>query len=1374
MKLNRSLYLLVLFTFASFASSGFAAATIRINEFVANNLSGYRDEDLEFSDWIELHNFGTQTVSLGGWHLTDDEDEPSKWTFPATTTIPANGYLIVHASSKNRTTPRLHTNFGLNEEGEYLALTDSTNAVVSVFDTFPQQVLNVSYGYDSTARLVYFTAPTPGAVNGVGGELVADTKFSHNRGFYDAPFDLSILTATPGATIRYTTNGVAPTSTTGSVYAGPIRISGTTTIRAAAYKTGFLPSNVDTQTYLFLDDVIRQAPTGAAPPGWPANWGANTVDYGMDPEIVNSPLYSGTIKNDMKTIPSFSIVMNLNDLFNSTTGIYANPGQDGIGWERQCSLELINPDGSEGFQANAGIRIRGGFSRSTGNPKHAFRFFFRNEYGDAKLNYPLFGNNGASEFDKIDLRTFQNYSWSFQGDSQGIFMRDQFSRDAQLEMGHQAERGNYYHLYINGMYWGLFNTCERPEASYGETYYGGTEADYDTIKTEAGPYTINATDGNMDAWTELYNLLQNGAADTATYQQVFGNNPDGTPNPSLPVYIDLENLIDYMILIFYTGNKDAPISNFLGNTSPNNWYGLRNRNLTNRMGFKFFAHDSEHTLLPGDINIDRTGPFPAGDGDLLKSNPQWVFKQLTSNSEFRLKVADRIHKYFFNNGLLTPEQNRARLLRRKAQIDRAVVAESARWGDAKRSPPLTRANWESAVNSVLNSFLPTRTGIVLTQLRNDGLYPAVTAPTFNQQSGNVKPGFSRTRSTPSGQSCYTLDGSDPRLPGGAPSTKAVTYSSAVVLNQSAIVKARVLSNGVWSALNEADFRIIRTFRELLITEIMYNPPQFGTVDGDEFEFIEFKNVGSTTLDLSGIRFTNGVDYIFPSGTTLGAGNFYLLVKNPTEFRKKYPIARIDGTFTNNLANGGEAMAIIHAAGAPIQQFTFDDQAPWPTTADGQGFSLVPRLNDINANYNLAASWRASSQPGGSPGTEDPPLNIAPIVINEILTHTDLPVVDAIELHNPTAAAVNVSGWYLTDDQGTPKKYRIPSDTAPIQPGGYLVINETQFNNPNSPTSFALSSHGDEVYLFSAALDGTLTGYSQGFNFRAAANGVSFGRYTNSVGEILYPAQNSLTLGAVNSGLKIGPVVINEINYHPSASSDEFIELKNITGSPVNLFDPNFPTNTWRLAGVDFNFPTNTVIPANGLIVISGIEPATFRQHANLPASFTILGPFTGNLQDNGEMIELLRPDGVDNETNNNVITKIVPLVVVDSVRYSNQLPWPTNASSTGNSIERKAAGAFGNDPQNWRASPGTTSPGLDNDGNRVPVVEAGANIAFVSSSFPVLTNLTGSASDDGLPDPPAALTYAWTQAGGPGAVQIQNANQRNANFSFPGVGVYTL
>src|SRR6185295_5633131 len=135
-----------------------------------------------------------------------------------------------------------------------------------------------------------------------------------------------------------------PTATTGIIYTGPIQVNGTTTLRAAAYKTGYLPSNVDTHTYIFLDDVIRQSPTGQAPPGWPASWGGNVVDYGTDPDVVNNTRYSGTIKSDLKAIPTFSVVMNLNDLFSSATGIYANPGQDGTNWERACSIELINPD----------------------------------------------------------------------------------------------------------------------------------------------------------------------------------------------------------------------------------------------------------------------------------------------------------------------------------------------------------------------------------------------------------------------------------------------------------------------------------------------------------------------------------------------------------------------------------------------------------------------------------------------------------------------------------------------------------------------------------------------------------------------------------------------------------------------------------------------------------------------------------------------------------------------------------------------------------------------------------------------------------------------------------------------------------------------
>jgi len=1187
----------------------------------------------------------------------------------------------------------------------------------------------------------YFSTPSPGGPNAPGFyAFVADTKFSVNRGFFDKGFVVTITTATPGATMRYTTDGRPPTATTGSVYSGPITINETTVLRAAAFKDGFEPSNVDTQTYFFLDDVIRQSPDGQPPPGWPASWGANTVDYGMDPNVVNNPAYSGTVKNDLKTLPSFSLVLDLNDLFDPSTGIYANPGQDGRSWERPCSVELIYPDGTEGFQINAGLRIRGGFSRSTGNPKHAFRLFFRQEYGAGKLKYPLFGDQGTDTFDGIDLRTFQNYSWSFQGDSRGVFVRDQVNRDMELAMGHQTERGEFYHLYINGQYWGLFNTCERPEASYGATYFGGNKEDYDVIKVEAGPYANLATDGNMDAWTKLYNLAKQDLTSDASLERLLGNNADGTRNPAYDVLVEADNLIDYMLIIYYGGNLDAPISNFLGNTRPNNWFGVRNRT-GNFGGFRFFVHDAEHTLL--DLNQNRTGPFPAGDDSVVYSSPQWVFQRMWANAEFRLRVADHIHKHFFNRGVLTPETATAMFLKRKNEIDRAVVGESARWGDAKRGTPFTRnAEWVSAINNIVNNYLPQRTQVVLDQLKARNLYPGIVAPTFSPSGGNVARGTQLTMSAPAGAIFYTLDGRDPHRRGGGAILGARIYSGPITLNESTVVKARVLSSGNWSALNEAPFVIIQDYKELLITELMYNPPAStnldGTiVDGDEFEFIELENVAAAELDLSGVSFLSGIDFTFPLGTRLGPGQFVVLVSNPVAFTSKYPSVPVFGTYQGRLANGGETVAFVHAAGAPIFSVSYSDTAPWPLSPDGSGFSLAPVNANANADPNNASNWRGSAQLGGSPGADDPPSNIPIVRVNEILTHTDFPALDTVELYNPNPFPVDIGYWYLTDDRTVPKKYRILAGTK-IQSNSFLKFDEGQFNpKPGVDPSFTFSSHGEEVYLYSASADGALTGFSDGFSFGASANGVTFGRYVNSVGEVLYPAQIQNTLGTANAGPTNGPVVINEIRYHPAPGDDEFIELHNITDAAVKLYGPANETTPWRLNGVGFDFPPNTEIPAQGFVLLVGSDPGVFRARYSVPLSVQIFGPYAGALQDNGELLELQRPDLPDTDTNGVVF---IPYITVDEVRYNDRPPWPTNVAGFGPSLERVRADAFGNDPANWRASPGDASPGLDNTGNRLPRVNAGADQQLESDRFPFDVPLLATAEDDGQPNPPGKLT----------------------------------
>lgn len=1348
------------------------AATLVLSEFLAANSKGLADENGDFEDWIEIRNTASTARSAEGWWLTDDVAMPMKWRLPAVT-IPGGGYLRVFASGKDRAVPgaNLHTNFRLNDAGEYLALVEPDGETVATeyAPEFPPQAADISFGLDASGARMFFATPTPGAANGVGSvDRVADTKFSVDRGFFTAAFDLAITTATPGAQIRYTTNGTAPTATTGLVWPGTLRIAGTTVVRAAAFRAGWLPSNVDTHTYLFTSDIIRQSPTGAAPSGWPTSWGSNVRDYGMDPDVVNSPQYQGTIQNDLRTLPSFCVTVHLPDMFDSQRGIYANPGQDGRAWERPMSLELIQPDGTGAFQANGGIRIRGGFSRSTSNPKHAFRFFFRQEYGETKLRYPVFGEGAAEEFDGFDLRTFQNYSWSFQGDGSGTFMRDQFNRDVQLAMGQPGERGDYYHLYINGQYWGLFNTCERPEASYGETYLGGNKEDYDVIKVEAGPYTTVATDGTMASWTQIYNLVKPGVDDTL-YRRLLGQNPDGTRNPEYPVYVDADNLIDYMLIILWGGNLDAPISNFLGNTSPNNYFGMWNR-VTKDRGFQFFVHDAEHTLL--NLNADRTGPYPAGDSSVTKSNPQWLWQKLQGSAEFRVHVGDRIRRHFFGKGVLTATAARDLYLRRRDQIDRAVVAESARWGDSKRaSNPFTRdRDWVSAVQANLN-FIAGRSAVVLQQLRNDRLFPEVSSPQYNQDGGPIPSGFGLLMAPAGATIHYTLDGTDPRRPGGGVASAAQRYQTPVPLTESVTVKARTLDNGQWSALTEAEFVVIQTFKELAVTEIHYHPLSTADRDGDEFEFLELKNLGSVALDLSGVHFTNGLRFRFPNGTRLAAGAFAVLVRDPVAFASRYPGVPVAGVYEGGLSNSGERLTLVHAVGTPLFSVSYGTRPPWPQSADGQGFSLVPWGTGPMTSPDDPGQWRASSKSHGSPGADDAPAGLLPVLVNEVLTHTDLPLVDSVELFNPNDVPAPVGGWWLSDTRGAPKKYRIPAGRT-IPPQGYVVFTELDFNRPvEGPNTFSFSSYGDEVWLTSADAAGELTGYSDGFVFGASANAVTFGRWTNSVGVVLYPAQIGNSMSLPNLGPRIGPVVLNEIHYAPGGGEAPFVEVRNITATDVPLYDPAAPTNTWRIDGVGFSFPMGVVLPAGGLAVVTASDPQVFRQRHGIPESVPVVGPFPGVLQRGGERLTLERPDKPDPMPDG---TWFVPYIAVDGVNYDDRDPLPAAASLGGVSLERQAPVAFADDPASWRASFGEPSPGFPNDGNRAPQVAAGSDREFEATLFPYAVSLGGWGVDDGLPVVPGRLAFLWSQVSGPGVVAFEDASRSNAVVQLPGTGTYTL
>ena len=337
-------------------------------------------------------------------------------------------------------------------------LNDATNSP----DFLVRPELTAEVDGTPTVATGFLLAPTPGARNNTDAYpgMVADTRFSVDRGFYSGPISVVVTSATAGAEIRYTLDGTPPTATHGSILTGPLLITNTTVLRAAAFKAGWLPSDVDTQTYLFVNDVVAQSPTGLPPAGWPSSplWSGQVMNYGMDPRVVTNAAYSNLIRGAMKSIPSVSLVMAPADLFGAQ-GIYANPAYDGRDWERPGSLEYIRPDGQAGFQVETGVRIRGGQSRLLSNPKHAFRLFFRAVYGDASLNYHLFPDSPVDRFDAIDLRMDQNDSWSFIPDccqvaANAIYLRDVFCRDLQFAMGQPSTHSDYFHLYLNGQYLG--------------------------------------------------------------------------------------------------------------------------------------------------------------------------------------------------------------------------------------------------------------------------------------------------------------------------------------------------------------------------------------------------------------------------------------------------------------------------------------------------------------------------------------------------------------------------------------------------------------------------------------------------------------------------------------------------------------------------------------------------------------------------------------------------------------------------------------------------------------------------------------------------------------------------------------------------------
>ena len=666
-------------------------------------------------------------------------------------------------------------------------------------------------------------------------------EFSRKHGFYERQFGLSLSvvdTDQPESyKICYTTDGTEP-GPQSKIWTRAQVIKDNTILRAAAVDAEGKVYEVATATYLFADKVMQQP---ANPAGFPSTWGdycelwgTAVADYEMDPEMTRDPQLSGSIKEGLTAIPTLSIVTNPDYFFShenseDTGGIYIYTGTPvgdgtGRGWERPISMELFGGPENHDVTADCGVKIHGGHSRlAEKTPKHSLRLLFKKTYGAGKLKYPVFGDAGPKKFDKLVLRSHFGNAWQHWDNgnrNMAQYERDSWARSMQGLMGHPSSRGLYVHLYINGLYWGLYNVAERIDSDYCSTNFGGNEADYDVIKVEEdhASHSVEAGDGTIDKWNEMLLMVEKAANSNAAYFQLTGCDDSGNEDPEVEKLLDVDNFIDYMLINQYGGNTDW---------DHHNWVAFRNR-VAGDQGFRFICWDSEIIFV--NLNTNNL------DYDNARC-PTHIFNRLMNNSIFFHRYQNRAYQLLEEKGgWLTPEKVVEVWDSLYHVIEKPLYDEAARWGDYRRDvhPYMSRGSLYTVDNQymaerqrLLDSYFPYRSAVLINQLKEKGWYSTITPPEI-RLNGVVAP---EANSICFGDMMnfknsyvvyYTLDGSDPvswttnSYGVVSPSARRYTVSTNILSDISwentdtLTVKAACKNGRDWSPIIERQFAVEKT------------------------------------------------------------------------------------------------------------------------------------------------------------------------------------------------------------------------------------------------------------------------------------------------------------------------------------------------------------------------------------------------------------------------------------------------------------------------------------------------------------------------------------------------------------------------------------
>jgi hypothetical protein len=1248
--------------------------TVMISEFMADNGNGIKNDDGTRSDWIELYNFGPDVVNLDGWFLTDNTNNLTKWRLPAFP-LDAYGYLIIWGSGQNRTNPAapLHTSFKLPAEGGYLALVSpDTNVVSDFFPSYPLQRTDVSYGRDQSdpSILGYYTTPTPGAWNtGVGSGFAPEPAFSVEEGVYTNTI-LTVSLSAPSGEIRYTVDGTVP-GTSSLLYTNPLSVSTAKTIKARVFQDGLFPSAVIAKSYMLVDNTLATFKS-KLPLMIITTSGRGIADHPAP----------GTTRTfgSMATLETY----------------------------RGLSSAYVKPE----YLGQCGISIRG--QSSAGFPKKPYRLELEDAYrlnrSASLLGLPS-GNDWVLNNPYTDKPFLQNF----------------LAYELFEKMGHYSVRRRFVEVFVNVVngrisyprdYVGVYLLVEKIEVDQNRVPIQRLTP-YDTTEPNiSGGYMFKK---DKDTTGDLNFSTLGGAGFSAQNLKIH------EPKPREISTAQLNWLVNYLRQfersLYATDWKTATGTNHYS------WY-IDVDSFVDQHWIVEYSKQIDGYRLSNYMQKDRNGKVkmePIWDYNLSFGNADYADGWNTSGWYYNVTSADDhiwLRRLMFGttstSGTTGDPDFNQRIADRWSQLRTNVFAVSnvlarvdemsslltdAANRDFQKWPRLGTYVWPNP------SFYatPTTYAGIITAMKNwirgrftwiDSQF--IIAPRFSLPTGRVPPGID-VSITGVGNIYYTLDGADPRLPGGARSSAATLYSGPIHLSANSRIVARTFTGTKWSGPGVSTYIIQPVL--LALTEIMYHPappPDGSAFTADDFEFLEFKNTGSRPINLQGFRIVGGVDFSFPS-YLLNTGGRVLVVKNRLAFESRYGTGLpVVGEYTGALDNSGERITVTGPFQEIVLSFAYKDS--WFPITDGPGFSLV-LADEALAPDRLSepGSWRPGAAFNGSPGQPEAAAPSFPsVVINEALTRPSSGPAK-VELKNLSSAPADISGWFVTDNFDKPKKFRLPPGSV-IPGGGFLVLTGDDFKSPNALATFSLDPLGEEIYLFSGDSSTNLTGYFHGFKYGTQRAGTTFGRYTDSVGTESFVAQVTPTLGGQNSAPLVPPVVISEILYRPpdvalngalwNDTEDEYIELYNRSNALVQLFDPNYPTNGWKLSGeAGFVFPPGISLGPGERLLLVNFDPlleasqlAAFRLKYQVPAQTAIFGPYSGSLDNRGGKVTLSYPDTP-------LADGTVPYIVLEQISYASDVPWPLAADGTGLALARRDAAQFGADPANWSAAGPTPGRG---------------------------------------------------------------------------------